>query len=255
MKTKVKDIGELLKPDLKMGAPQEETGKSPEIIEPKVLSKVFGFDKEAKEIENLLVGGASSSSTRFTAIGVVGIAGAGKTTLVQKVLEREGVKERFSTILWLPFYGISEGEQQYSKLGFKTCILDKGGKSPDEKIVGLGKLLERLKQLLSGKRYLIVLDDVCHQHINIMERLVSGLPKESGGAVIVTSRLKEVAQKIGEQRYLIPVQAQEDICSKIIEETIQSDEGLPMTKKEMKDQCHGLPLVAETLAHFIPQMV
>ncbi|XP_061987902.1 putative disease resistance protein RGA3 [Rosa rugosa] len=258
MKSKVNDIkGELrMLADPEMGAPQEEIGNPPEKTEPKVLPKFFGFDNEAKGIEKLLVGGASSSSTRFTAIGVVGIAGAGKTTLVQQVLERGGVKEMFSTILWLPFYGIREGEQQFSKLGFETCILDKGGKSPDEKIVGLGKLLERLKQLLSGKRYLIVLDDVCHQHINIMERLVSGLPKESGGAVIVTSRLKEVAQKnIGEQQYLIPVEAQEDICSKIIEETIQSDEGLPMTKKEMKDQCHGLPLVAETLAHFIPQMV
>ncbi|PRQ20606.1 putative P-loop containing nucleoside triphosphate hydrolase [Rosa chinensis] len=259
--TKLKQELENL-PQQPIGNPRtktEFTGSGPKVPS----AKVFGFDEQLKEInEELLQAGGSSSSSagELRAIGVVGIAGVGKTTLVQKVLESEEVKQKFNHMLWLPF-SLSEEEDQYSKFSFETRIFDSNGQIIEARIVGLDKLLERLSRLLlSDKCYLIVLDDVCHRHINIMERLCSGLPKHNGGVVIVTTRLEEVAQKLGKQHRLHLVHVKpldREICGRIFEEQAYSirkssnfsrDEA---TRKmeELKDQCHGLPLAAKTIAN------
>ncbi|TQD82348.1 hypothetical protein C1H46_032084 [Malus baccata] len=225
---------------------------------------VYGFDELAEKVEDLLCR-EGSTGNGFTTIGVVGIAGVGKTTLVHKVLKMERVKGKFNPIIWLPFSGMREEEEQFSRFSFETCILDHLGKTLDGRIVGLGKLLERLNQLFSGKRYLIVLDDVQRRHINIEDRLWRGLPKGSGGAVIVTSRLTEVARKVVEERDLIYVEPlDKKICWSIFEETMKNNkevlnislhETLSKIENEIKDQCHGLPLAAKALAGIIPEQI
>ncbi|KAM1714718.1 hypothetical protein ACFX12_025289 [Malus domestica] len=225
---------------------------------------VYGFNGLAEKVEDLLCG-EGSTGNGFTTIGVVGIAGVGKTTLVHKVLKMERVKGKFNPIIWLPFSGMREEEEQFSRFSFETCILDHLGKTLDGRIVGLGKLLERLNQLFSGKRYLIVLDDVQRRHINIGDRLWRGLPKGSGGAVIVTSRLTEVARKVVEERDLIYVEPlDKEICWSIFEGTrnnnkevlnISLHKTLSKIENEIKDQCHGLPLAAKALAGIIPEQI
>lgn len=236
----------------KMEPPKEEEEEeisSP--LEDTVSAQVFGFDKESKEIEDLLVGGGFG----FRAIGVVGIAGVGKTTLVHKVLEMQTVKENFSPIIWVPFSGMKQGEQQFSRFSFETCVFG-------DRIVGLDKLMERLDPLLSGKKYLVVLDDVCRRHINIQDRLWRRLPKGSGGAVIVTSRLMEVAQKLNNLVVVDPLDR--EVCWRIFEEILKNNEGnlnmsqsktLESIKNEIKDQCQGLPLAAKTLASIVPEQI
>ncbi|XP_050135926.1 uncharacterized protein LOC126611615 isoform X39 [Malus sylvestris] len=225
---------------------------------------VYGFDELAEKVEDLLCR-EGSTGNGFTTIGVVGIAGVGKTTLVHKVLKRERVKGKFNPIIWLPFSGMREEEEQFSRFSFETCILDHLGKTLDGRIVDLGKILERLNQLFSGKRYLIVLDDVQRRHINIEDRLWRGLPKGSGGAVIVTSRLTEVARKVVEKRDLIYVEPlDKEICWSIFEETMENNKEvlnislhktLSKIENEIKDQCHGLPLAAKALAGIIPEQI
>ncbi|KAK9949558.1 hypothetical protein M0R45_005075 [Rubus argutus] len=56
-----------------------------------------------------------------------------------------------------------------------------------------------------------------------MERLCSGLPKHNGGAVIVTTRLKQVAQKMGKQHSLVHVKPLDRvICWRIFKETFKN---------------------------------
>ncbi|XP_021802203.1 disease resistance RPP13-like protein 4 [Prunus avium] len=246
-----------------LAAAREEIRKPPDLITVKgpILSlKVFGFEKYVEKIEGLLEGG--SSHAPFMGIGVVGIAGVGKTTLVRKVLESERVKGEFNPIIWLPFSGMWEEEGGFSAFTFEAWILDNLGNAVDKKIVGIGKLLEMLNQILSGKRYLIVLDDVCHRHITIEERLWHGLPKCGGGAVIVTSRSAEVANKLVKQNNLVIVEPlDKEKCWLIFLETINEKdfssiahrETLKRIEDEIKDQCHGLPLAAKTLAEIIAE--
>ncbi|KAL6141078.1 hypothetical protein ACLB2K_059369 [Fragaria x ananassa] len=220
-------------------------------------SNVFGFDEQADDIVGLLFKGELSCA-RFTSIAVVGIAGVGKTTLVQKVLKRKTVIDGFKSIFWLSFSGMKEEQKQYSRSSIETCIVDNLGNIVEGKIVGLGELLEKLNQHLSGMRYLLVLDDMWGQHINIGKRLQRGLPKGSGGAVIFTTRLNEVAEKLVEQDKVIHVKPLDgESCWSIFQETMRNNgenlvDTLNKIEGEIKDQCHGLPLVAKALAKIIP---
>ncbi|PQQ02156.1 uncharacterized protein Pyn_14428 [Prunus yedoensis var. nudiflora] len=245
-----------------LAAAREEIRKPPDLITlegPILSSKVFGFDEYVRKIEDMLFEGGSSHAP-FMGIGVVGIAGVGKTTLVRKVLESKSVKGEFNPIIWLPFSDMWEEGGGFSAFRFEAWILDNLGNAVDKKIVGIDKLLEMLNQILSGKRYLIVLDDVCHQHITIEERLWHGLPKCGGGAVIVTSRSAEVANKLVKQNNLVIVEPlDKEKCWLIFLETINEKdfssiahrETLKRIEDEIKDQCHGLPLAAKTLAEII----
>lgn len=164
----------------------------------------------------LLVGGAAAG-IGFTAIGIVGMAGVGKTTLVQNYLQWQSVRSEFSPIIQLCLSDIIKHEPVVDNtqvsISIVKLILEKlsEGEAEETCISGLGlyALLERLNLLLSGKKYLIFLDDVCHsmefyvdlgyklpEGEKIGDRLSHGLPKDCGGAVIVTSRITQVAQDV-----------------------------------------------------------
>lgn len=172
-----------------------------------------------EKVQSLLVGGEAGIG--FTTVGIVGMAGVGKSTFVRNMFENQRVSSEYSPIVWLCLSEIIPEKQlvdttameESVNINIVTCLLKK---LDDEEVetgisgIGLNLLLERLNHLLSGKRYLIVLDDV--RHINNFfsdlgndtfpvvvgekswDRLSHGLPKDSGGAVIVTSRTIEVAQ-------------------------------------------------------------
>ncbi|PRQ59693.1 putative diacylglycerol kinase, catalytic domain, cullin [Rosa chinensis] len=138
--------------------------------------------------------------------------------------------------------------------------------------LGLERLLARLNRLLSGKGYLIVLDDVWHISefysdlgCTFQDRLSYGLPKGSGGAVIVTTRIPEVAEHMVGRNNLITVEPLDtESCWRIFMETIKDNkevlnisthETLDKIKNEIKDQCYGLPLAAKELAGIIPKRI
>lgn len=256
-----------------------QTGRIPGAV------SLVGADEQAEKIEGLLCGGA-------TAIGLVGIAGVGKTTLVRQVLNRQRVRDEFCPIIWLC---LSEKEKYEctSSIGISivTRILDKLGaavtngngtvdnlnddiveEERDVSGLGLEWLLARLNRLLSAKRYLIVMDDVWHISefysdlgSAVQDRLSYGLPKCSGGAVIVTTRIPEVAEVMVGRNNLITVKPMDtESCWRIFMDTIKDNkevlnmsthETLVKIKNEIKDQCYGLPLAAKELAGIIPKRI
>ncbi|BBH08889.1 P-loop containing nucleoside triphosphate hydrolases superfamily protein [Prunus dulcis] len=191
---------------------------------------VVGFDEQLQKIDDFLLESSPSSGAGFAAVGIVGMAGAGKTTLVREFLSSWIVRCKFSPIIWLCLSNIIKENKQVEEeieVSIVKCMLSKldhnavaegdGIIQEEEKAISsnnsghlLAALLERLNQHLSGKSYLIVLDDVWHmndfysdlgQLLEVQEgdkkvgdRLSHGLPKGSGGAVIVTSRIPEVVE-------------------------------------------------------------
>ncbi|XP_059650134.1 putative disease resistance protein RGA3 [Cornus florida] len=139
--------------------------------------------------------------------------------------------------------------------------------------------MRELYSRLSNKKYLIVLDNVVHEDEWYSDlyvpstdsyttdstissiRLSHGLPKEGGGAVIVTSRPEDVAiNMVGEQNLLRlqPSFDEEEIWSIFMDsvrrkEFVTSDHHptLSRMKDEIVDRCDGLPLAARTLAEII----
>ncbi|XP_050381093.1 uncharacterized protein LOC126798237 isoform X2 [Argentina anserina] len=217
-------------------------------------TSIVGADEQAEKIEGLLCGGAS-------AVGIVGIAGVDKDNY-----------ESTSSI------GISIVTRILDKLGAAVAsgdgngIIDHLNDSIVDEERGIEWHLARLYRLLSGKRYLIVLDDVWHISefysdlgCTFQGRLSYGLPKGSGGAVIVTTRKPEVAEYMVGRKNLITVKPLDtESCWRIFMETIKDNkevlkmsthETLDKIKNEIKDQCYGLPLAAKELAGIIPKRI
>ncbi|CAL8138217.1 unnamed protein product [Prunus armeniaca] len=302
----------------------------------KFEAEVVGFDEELRKIGNFLLKSSPSSGAGFAAVGIVGMAGAGKTTLVREFLSWWIVQGEFSPIIWLCLSNIIKENKQVEEeieVSIVKCMLSKldheavadgdgiiqeeeektissnnsghllavvdgdGIIQEEEKTVSsnnksghlLAALLERLNQRLSDKRYLIVLDDVWHmndfysdlghreQLLEVQEgdkkvgdRLSHGLPKGTGGAVIVTSRIPEVVEAMvvpaegSDQRYnslVIPLQRLDrQSCWDIFKYTVfgylpdfEYQQHLEKFESEIKDLCYGLPLAARTLAEIMSQ--
>ncbi|BFG25669.1 hypothetical protein CerSpe_119430 [Prunus speciosa] len=271
------------------------------------LPVVVGFDEQLQKIEDFLLESLPSSGAGFAAVGIVGMAGAGKTTLVREFLSSWMVRYKFSPIIWLCLSNIiKENKQVEEEIGVSIvkCMLSKldhdavvdgdGIIQEKEKTISsnnsghlLAALLERLNQHLSGKSYLIVLDDVWHmndfysdlgQLLQVQEvgnRLSHGLPKGSGGAVIVTSRIPEVVEAMvvpaegSDQHYnslIIPLETLDrercwdifkDRCaavgynSYVLDFEFQHRNHLKTIESQIKDLCYGLPLAARTLAEIM----
>ena len=110
--------------------------------------KVYGRDEENKNIVNLLVNNIADQDLSIYAI--FGIAGLGKTTLAQMVFNNNMVKRHFHIRIWVC---VSENFE------LKTLIQDII-QSRSNYVQTLNELQCRLQEELSGKKFLLVLDDV-----------------------------------------------------------------------------------------------
>ncbi|PON49319.1 NB-ARC domain containing protein [Parasponia andersonii] len=215
---------------------------------------------------------------RFKAAAIIGAEGVGKTTLCETVFNMEKVKSRFSPRAWVSSTSGIFHDEEYKRnprIAFARRILASLGVESEmvERVVedhGLRGLVCALHLELIGKRYLIVLDDAretdpwygrlgsClgEEKGGWEECLGYGLPKGSGGMVIVTSRNEGVAKRmIGDEGSLIPVLplSDGDSCWKIFKDTVEKD-GLsfsPLNEEELKrevlEKCGGIPLGAKML--------
>lgn len=240
-------------------------------------SEVFGFDEQAEEIERLLFGGESGDVTK---IGIVGMAGVGKTTLVQKVLHRPRVRGTFFPIICVCLSDFMvENENMYTlDSRVVTCIvreLDcadyaKGAEASfmsdtDTELVSI------INRSSSAGTYLIVLDDMWqidyHTNLfhNLPESLLARLHWNCGGAVIATSRIPKNCRAWRRSSNLIALNPMDgDTCWLIFMDFIRRNkevlnmsqlDTLEKIKDEIKAQCHGLPLAAKILARIIPKRI
>uniref|UniRef100_A0A5B7BN14 Putative diacylglycerol kinase 5-like isoform X1 n=1 Tax=Davidia involucrata TaxID=16924 RepID=A0A5B7BN14_DAVIN len=241
---------------------------------PHNASEIKGLDEQANTIEQLLL-----RRTEFTAIGIVGMGGAGKTALAQKVFTSPVVRGSFEPMIWVCLSETLINKQEDLRVNVVKYILEALEDDVDELTSDLGivELLGRLNSKLLDKRYLIVLDDVWHinewyadlgfrlpEGGRIGDQFSHGLPKKSGGVVIVTSRLEQVARKMVGGKYLVRLKSplSNDICWDVFTDSVKEDrivnDGhhiLEKMREEIIRKCGGLPLAAKTLAKIIPLQI
>ncbi|KAM5569584.1 putative disease resistance protein RGA3 [Rosa sericea] len=210
--------------------------------------KVIGRkDVVSKIVESLT---DSNNQQDLSVMAIVGMPGLGKTTLAKSVYNEPAIDSHFHKKIWVCVSNTFDVDVILSQM-VDSLIPEKAGmKSQDA-------LLKVLKEELTGKRYVLVLDDVWNEDSKKWESLRSCLSKLNstlGSSIIITTRSDNVAS-IAETlpRPKLTNLSKEECWSILKQRALNSDDndfidadreriGLAIAEK-----CGGLPLVAKVL--------
>ncbi|KAL5832273.1 hypothetical protein ACOSQ4_017627 [Xanthoceras sorbifolium] len=206
-----------------------------------VEQNVVGFQDDARKLLDVLF----NNDPRRSIISIYGMGGLGKTTLAGKLYHHSEVKMRFmNCCAWVSV------SQDYTTRDLLLRII-KSFAIREIKLEDLEKMDEAdlgryLHEWLQGRSYLLVIDDVWDKEA--WRSLKRAFPdNKNGSRVIITTRIKEVAESSDESSYahnlrkLRPDESWQLFCEKTFQ-NFNADEGLKNLGREMVNKCDGLPL-------------
>ncbi|PON68285.1 NB-ARC domain, LRR domain containing protein [Parasponia andersonii] len=210
-----------------------------------IESEVFGRDEDKERVVKLLVSNDRSRGDVLI-VSVVGLGGLGKTTLAQLAYNDERVASHFDLRIWVCV------NDEFDLVKIMISIIEGESRSKYE-FLGMDVLQFRLRELLLGKRYLLVLDDVWNEDQsewdNLLKLLKSG---GEGSSVLVTSRSEKVASIMGTTCIYHLQGLSEESCWDLFKQrAFGNNEGdrsnlFPIGKQIVK-KCGGVPLAVKTL--------
>jgi Leucine-rich repeat (LRR) protein len=206
-------------------------------------SRIFGRDDDKEIIINsLLPDGASGDETGLSVIAIVGMGGIGKTTLAQLVYNDDRLKEHFEHKAWVCV------SDPFNVFMVMRTIIEGVTRSPYDIKDNLDQLQNDLKDRLTGKKFLVVLDDIWEKNYAKWEVLHNALKfGAQGSKVIVTTRNHEVARIMDGKDHLITDLSKEDCWSLFKKYAFPNGNfnAYPQLTKigsQIVKKCKGLPL-------------
>ncbi|XP_049380858.1 putative disease resistance protein RGA1 [Solanum stenotomum] len=207
---------------------------------------IFGRHKEIKDLIDRLLS-EDASGGNLTVVPIVGMGGAGKTTLAKVVYNDEKVKNHFGLKAWCC---VSEA---YDAFRITKGLLQGLGSFDSKDDGNLNQLQVKLKESLKGKKFLVVLDDVWNDDYNEWDNLRNVFVQgDMGSKIIVTTRKESVAQMMCADRCAITIGtlSSEDSWALFKRHSLENRDHpeLEEVGKEIADKCKGLPLALKALA-------
>ncbi|KAH6806676.1 hypothetical protein C2S51_031507 [Perilla frutescens var. frutescens] len=224
-------------------AEQPPTSSSTPQPSEKKSDSMVGFDEVLLRLKALLIGEASS---RRVIVPVVGTGGIGKTTLARNAYENPLIVQHFDVRLWATI-----SQQHVVGNVFKqllSCLRKFSSGTVDE----LG-----LYQILCGRRYLIVLDDMWS--VEVWDKIKFFFPDTcEGSRILVTTRQSDVAGYLGsldsglEMKILDEGKSWELFCQKaFVEQGCACPPHLEEIGKNIVAKCKGLPLAIVVVGGYL----
>uniref|UniRef100_J3KZU1 Uncharacterized protein n=1 Tax=Oryza brachyantha TaxID=4533 RepID=J3KZU1_ORYBR len=218
---------------------------SSDIFDPiKIATKSREEDK--RKVVNILL--SQSSNVGLAVVPIVGIGGMGKTTLAQLVYNDPEIQKHFQLKLWVC---VSENFD-VDTLAKNIVEAATKGRDGDEETRN-NSPLDRLKKLVSRKRFLVVLDDVWNREADKWEKLKACLLLGSSGSVVLaTTREKGIAEIMGTVQAYDLAALKDNFIEEIIKSRAFSSQGsepneLVEMVSEVARKCVGSPLAATAL--------
>lgn len=153
---------------------------------------MVGFEDDYAEIVEKL----TDKRNVLSAVSIVAMGGAGKTTLARKVYTLSRIKQHFHIVAWVTV------SQTFKGIDLLKDIMKQIVEDRDE-IRLINEMQEyevgkKMQELLLQKRYLIVLDDVWEEDTwDQINRTVKAFPDANNGSrVMLTTRKEEVAKHV-----------------------------------------------------------
>nr|XP_028962148.1 putative disease resistance protein RGA3 [Malus domestica] len=210
-------------------------------------SIIFGREQQKEVLVSKLLNESSQEERSLLVIPIVGMGGMGKTTLAQLAFNDENVKAYFHIKIWVcvsdPF--------DVNKIA-KAIISGAEGVIPNSNT--LEDLFRCMSEVIKGKKFFLVLDDVWTKDSKRWEKLNLRLMQSGarGSRILVTTRKQEVVDMMGAPAHTIYLERlSEQYCLSIFnymaflngeKDSVLGDIGEKISKK-----CEGLPLAAKTL--------
>ncbi|KAG5586995.1 hypothetical protein H5410_047429 [Solanum commersonii] len=210
--------------------------------------EVYGRDKEQDEIVKILINNVNVAK-ELPVSPIIGMGGLGKTTLAQMIFNDERVTEHFNPKIW-----VCVSDDFDEKRLIKTIVGNIERRSLD--VDDLASFQKKLQELLTGKRYLLVLDDVWNDDQEKWAKLRAVLKVGARGAsVLATTRLEKVGSIMGTlEPYRLSSLSQHDglllFMQRAFGQQREINSNLVAVGKEIVKKCGGVPLAAKTLGVF-----
>ncbi|XP_058106806.1 putative disease resistance protein RGA3 [Magnolia sinica] len=183
-----------------------------------------------------------------TVISIVGMGGLGKTTLAQLAYNDDEVERHFNVKMWVCV------SDDFDVKRITKLMIESATKSPS-KLKGLDPLQSCLRhEILHGKRFLLVLDDVWSNDSEKWDKLrvpfQAGAP---GSRIIVTTRSEDVASTMGSSHIHKLLALSDEECWSLFNRRAlkhrSAEERLELEAigREIVKKCGGVPLAAKTI--------
>jgi len=211
-----------------------------------VESVIYGRDAD-KEIIFSWLTSETENPNQPSILSIVGMGGLGKTTLVQHVYNDSKIHDaKFDVKAWVCV------SDQFHVLTVTRTILETIINKKDDS-ENLEMVHKKLKENLSGRKFLLVLDDVWNERREEWEAVLTPLRYGAPGSrILVTTRSEKVASNMRSKVHRLK-QLREDECWNVFENHALKDGDLVLSDELMNigrrivEKCKGLPLALKTI--------
>ncbi|XP_027120165.1 disease resistance protein RGA2-like [Coffea arabica] len=212
-------------------------------------SSIVGRSEEVNEVVNLLTS-SEKDGNNLSVIGIVGMAGLGKTTIAQLVYKNEKVLRHFDHKLWIH---VSEDFNVERLLNNMVESLT----GTNSNLTVVEAIVRKLNEVLKTKRFLLVLDDVWDEVAKKwdgMRKCLRGIGASDESRIIVTTR-NETVVSIMQPSFLCPLGTLSDGDSWELFEKIAFGHGCAAVKtpelinigRKIVAKCGGVPLAVAAI--------
>ncbi|KAH0678407.1 hypothetical protein KY284_019492 [Solanum tuberosum] len=184
-------------------------------------------------------------------LSIYGMGGLGKTTLARNLYNSPKIVSSFPTRAWICV------SQEYNPMDLLKTIIKSIQGCTKETLDLLEKMAEtdlenHLRDLLKGRKYLVVVDDVWKKEA--WESLKRAFPDRNNcSRVIITTRNQDVAERadnrgfVHKLRFLSPEESWTLFCKKLLDVRAMVP-AMESLAKDMVEKCRGLPLAIVVLS-------